>query len=186
VCSVLFRQIQSLAKATALAAVTITLSDASSAAACRHFSIWHFPWPQPCPAKQIGQFINEASPPTPAPASPSTQDDSPQGQQAIERLKEKLNPAIAGEHYVDRCTVNHNEDWRLVFDVQHNVANFWNESDTRPVRYGTYHTQNDETYIKLSNNTAAPMDLKLRPNHDPSGTPVLEWTSGTVKHDAVR
>jgi hypothetical protein len=29
-------------------------SDVPSAAACRHFSIWHFPWPQPCAAKQIG------------------------------------------------------------------------------------------------------------------------------------
>jgi hypothetical protein len=89
-------------------------------------------------------------------------------------------PAIAGEYYVDRCTVN-NEDWMLVFDVQHNVANFWKEGDTRPVRYGAYYTQNGATYINVSNNTAAPMDLKLRPNHDPSGNPVLEWTSGTVQ-----
>jgi hypothetical protein len=29
-------------------------SDVPSAAACRHFSIWHFPWPQPCATKQIG------------------------------------------------------------------------------------------------------------------------------------
>jgi hypothetical protein len=47
-----------LVRATALAAVAIPLSDVSSAAACRHFSIWHFPWPQPCPAKQIGGFIS--------------------------------------------------------------------------------------------------------------------------------
>ena len=29
-------------------------SDVPSAVACRHFSIWRFPWPQPCAAKQIG------------------------------------------------------------------------------------------------------------------------------------
>jgi hypothetical protein len=80
-----------LVRATALAAVTIALSDASFAAACRHFSIWHFPWPQPCPARQIGQFINEPSLPTPSPGSPPTQDEEPQRQQAIEKLKEKLN-----------------------------------------------------------------------------------------------
>ena len=90
------------AKVTALAAVTIALSDVSSAAACRHFSIWHFPWPQPCPAKQIGQFNPEASPPTPSPASPPKpiqdeefpkpiQDEESQRQQAIEKLKEQLN-----------------------------------------------------------------------------------------------
>jgi hypothetical protein len=82
-----------LVRATALAAVTIALSDVPSAAACRHFSIWHFPWPQPCPAEQIGQFIHEASPPTPSPASPPKpmQDEESQRQQAIEKLKEQLN-----------------------------------------------------------------------------------------------
>ena len=29
-------------------------SDVPSAVPCRHFSIWRFPWPQPCAAKQIG------------------------------------------------------------------------------------------------------------------------------------
>jgi hypothetical protein len=83
-----------LARAAALAAVTLALSGVSSAAACRHFSIWHFPWPQPCEAKQIGQFIQEDSPPTPSSASPPKpmQDEESQRQQAIEKLKEQLNP----------------------------------------------------------------------------------------------
>ena len=55
------------------AAVAGASSDVPSAAACRHFSIWRFPWPQPCAAKQIGEFINEPSPPTLAPASPPMQ-----------------------------------------------------------------------------------------------------------------
>jgi hypothetical protein len=38
-------------------------SDVPSAAACHHFSIWRFPGPQPCAAKQIGE----------APASPPMQ-----------------------------------------------------------------------------------------------------------------
>jgi hypothetical protein len=80
-----------LVRATALAAVTIALSDVSYAADCRHFSIWHFPWPQPCPPKQLGQFIHEASPSTPSPASPTMQDEESQRQQAIEKLKEQLN-----------------------------------------------------------------------------------------------
>jgi len=79
----------SLVRATALAAVTTALSDASSAAACRHFSIWHFPFPQPCPP--IGQFIVEPSPPIPAPASPPTPDEERRRQQGIEKLKERLN-----------------------------------------------------------------------------------------------
>jgi hypothetical protein len=58
-----------LVRATALVAGIIALSDVSYAAPCRHFSIWNFPWPQHCPAKQTGQFIREASPPTPSPAS---------------------------------------------------------------------------------------------------------------------
>ena len=55
------------------AAVAGASSDVPSAAACRHFSIWRFPWPQPCAAKQIGEFINEPSPPTLAPAPPPQQ-----------------------------------------------------------------------------------------------------------------
>jgi hypothetical protein len=80
-----------LVRATALAAVIMMPSGASSAAACRHFSIWHFPFPQSCPPKQIGQFINEPSPPTPAPAPAPTPDEEAQRQQAIEKLKERLN-----------------------------------------------------------------------------------------------
>jgi hypothetical protein len=81
-----------LVRATALATVIIALSDVSSAAPCRHFSIWNFPW-RHRPANQAGQFIREASPPTPSPASPpkSIQDEESQRQQAIEKLKEQLN-----------------------------------------------------------------------------------------------
>jgi len=86
------RKMPTLVKATALAAVIIALLDVSSAAACHHFSIWRFPWPQRCPAKQIGQFIHNASPPTPSPAPPPKpiQDEESQRQQAIEKLKEQL------------------------------------------------------------------------------------------------
>jgi hypothetical protein len=88
-----YLKMPTLVRATALATVIIALSDVSSAAACRHFSIWHFPWPQPCPAKQMGQFIQEASPPTPSPASTPKpiQDEQSQRQHAIEKLKEQLN-----------------------------------------------------------------------------------------------
>jgi hypothetical protein len=86
-----YRKMPTLVRTAALVAVTIALSNAPSAAACRHFSIWHFPWPQPCPDKPRGQFINEPTPPTPAPASPSTPDEEAQRQQAIEKLKERLN-----------------------------------------------------------------------------------------------
>jgi len=81
------------ARVTALAAGIIALLDASSAAACHHFSIWHFPWPQGCPTKQMGHFIHEASPPTPSPAPPPKpiQDEEWQRQKAIEKLKEQLN-----------------------------------------------------------------------------------------------
>jgi hypothetical protein len=87
------RKMASLVRATTSAAVFIALSSVSSAAPCRHFSIWNFPWPQRCPAGQPGQFIREASPPTPNPASPSepTQDEESQRQKAIEQLKEQLN-----------------------------------------------------------------------------------------------
>jgi hypothetical protein len=86
-----YRKMPTLVRTAVLAAATIALSDAASAAACRHFSIWHFPWPQPCPDKPIGQFINEPSPPAPAPASPPTPDEEAQRQQGIEKLKERLN-----------------------------------------------------------------------------------------------
>ena len=87
------RKMATLVRETALAVGIIALSDVSSAAPCRHFSIWNFPWPQRCPANQTGQFIREASPPTPSPASPPkpTQDEEAQRQQAIEKLKEQLN-----------------------------------------------------------------------------------------------
>jgi hypothetical protein len=82
-----------LVRATALAASIIALSDVSSAAACHHFSIWGFPWPQRCPTNQMGHFIHEDSPPTPSPAPPPKpiQDEEWQRQQAIEKLKEQLN-----------------------------------------------------------------------------------------------
>ena len=78
-----YRKTPTLVRATAFAAVTLALSDAPSAAACRHFSIWHFPFPQSCPPKQIGQFIEEPSPPIPAPASPLTPDEDAQRQHAL-------------------------------------------------------------------------------------------------------
>jgi hypothetical protein len=82
-----------LVKATALAAVNIAASNVSSAAACHHFSIWHFPWPQRCPTETIGNFIHEATPPTANSAPPfkPTQDEESQRQRAVERLKEQLN-----------------------------------------------------------------------------------------------
>jgi hypothetical protein len=82
-----------LVKTTALATAIIALLGESSAAACHHFSIWHFPWPQRCPTNEIGHFIQEASPPTPSPAPPRKpiQDEEWQRQQAIEKLKEQLN-----------------------------------------------------------------------------------------------
>jgi hypothetical protein len=82
-----------LVKATALAAVAIAVPDVSTAAACRHFSIWHFPWPQRCPTKTDGHFINEASPPapTPAPSPKPPQDEEWERQRAVEKLKGQLN-----------------------------------------------------------------------------------------------
>ena len=90
-------------------------------------------------------------------------------------------PATARQYYIDRCTVNHNENWILVFDVQHTAANFWRENSSRSVHYGTYYSQDGATYINVSNDTAPTMDLKLRSNHDPSGNPVLEWASDTIR-----
>src|ERR1700756_4833468 len=50
----LHRKMAALVRAIALAAGFIALSDVSSAAPCRHFSIWNFPWPQRCPANHAG------------------------------------------------------------------------------------------------------------------------------------
>jgi hypothetical protein len=82
-----------LVKATALAAATILVSDLPSTAACHHFSIWRFPWPQRCTTETVGSFIHEP-PPTrnPAPPLKPTQDEEWQRQQAIEKLKGQLNP----------------------------------------------------------------------------------------------
>jgi hypothetical protein len=82
-----------LIRATASAAVIVTVLEASPAAACHHFSIWNFPWAQRCPPKSIGQFILEASPPAPSPDPPPKpmQGEDSQRQQAIEKLKEQLN-----------------------------------------------------------------------------------------------
>jgi hypothetical protein len=76
-----------LVRATAWAVVTLAVSDVSSATACHHFSIWHFPWPQRCPTE------TEANPPTPSPTPPPkpTQDEELQRQRAIEKLKGQLN-----------------------------------------------------------------------------------------------
>jgi hypothetical protein len=87
------RKMATLVRAIALAVGVMALSDVSSAAPCRHFSIWNFPWPQRCPTGQTGQFIQEATPTTPSPASPPKpiQDEESQRQQAIQQLKEQLN-----------------------------------------------------------------------------------------------
>lgn len=89
------------ATATALAALAIMLSNKPSSAACRHFSIWNFPFPQPCPSKPIGQFISE-DPRSPTPTSsptppPAEQDQQLQRQQAIDRLKKQLSSQKPGQ-----------------------------------------------------------------------------------------
>lgn len=90
-CSV--RKVPNLVRTTSLAAVVVALSSVSSAASCHRFSIWHFPWPQRCPTKQIGSFIQEVTPPTPSrdPPPKPTQDEESERQQAIGKLKEQLN-----------------------------------------------------------------------------------------------
>jgi hypothetical protein len=82
-----------LVKATALAAATILVSDLPSTAACHHFSIWRFPWPQRRQTETVGHFIHEASPPIPSPTPPPkpTEDEDAQRQQAIEKLKGQFN-----------------------------------------------------------------------------------------------
>ena len=88
-------------------------------------------------------------------------------------------PAQAGRYEVDQCSPNQGrEKWFLIFDTQTSTTNFSRAGDDKP-RYGAYTMSYGITYSNVTNDTAAPMDLKLRPNHDPAGKPVLEWTSGT-------
>ncbi|MGC1295140.1 MAG: hypothetical protein WA869_08870 [Alloacidobacterium sp.] len=88
-------------------------------------------------------------------------------------------PAQAGRYVVDQCSPNQGrEKWFLIFDTQTSTTNFSRAGDDKP-RYGAYTISEGITYSNVTNDTAAPMDLKLRPNHDPAGKPVLEWTSGT-------
>jgi clan AA aspartic protease (TIGR02281 family) len=88
-------------------------------------------------------------------------------------------PAQAGRYVVDQCSPNQGrEKWFLIFDTQTSTTNFSRAGDDKP-RYGAYTMSYGITYSNVTNDTVAPMDLKLRPNHDPAGNPVLEWTSGT-------
>jgi gag-polyprotein putative aspartyl protease len=88
-------------------------------------------------------------------------------------------PAQAGRYMVDQCSPNQNkEKWFLIFDKQQGVVNFSRAGSDSP-RYGTYSTIDGASHINVANDTAAPMNMKLRNNHDPAGKPVLEWTSGT-------
>ena len=88
-------------------------------------------------------------------------------------------PAQAGRYVVDQCSPNQGrEKWFLIFDTQTGTTNFSIAGDDKP-RYGAYTISYGITYSNVTNDTAAPMDLKLRSNHDPAGNPVLEWTSGT-------
>jgi hypothetical protein len=88
-------------------------------------------------------------------------------------------PAHAGRYLVEQCSPNQNkEKWFLIFDKQGNIVNFSKAGSDKP-RYGSYVTSDGASYMNVTNDTAASMDLKLRPNHDPAGKPVLEWTSGT-------
>ena len=89
------------------------------------------------------------------------------------------SPAHAGRYFVEQCSPNQNrEKWLLIFDKQGGVVNFSKAGSDTP-RYGSYITSDGASYMNVTNDTAAPMDLKLRPNHDSDGKPVLEWTSGT-------
>jgi hypothetical protein len=88
-------------------------------------------------------------------------------------------PAQAGRYVVDQCSPNQGrEKWFLIFDTQTSTTNFSRAGDDKP-RYGAYTMSYSVTYSSVTNDTAAPMNLKLRPNHDPAGNQVLEWTSGT-------
>ena len=88
-------------------------------------------------------------------------------------------PAQAGRYVVDQCSPNQGrEKWFLIFDAQTSTTNFSRAGDDKP-RFGVYTMSRGITYSNVTNDTAASMDLMLRPNHDPAGKPVLEWTSGT-------
>ena len=89
------------------------------------------------------------------------------------------SPAHAERYSVQQCSPNQNKEiWFLIFDQQGGIVNFSKAGSDKP-RYGSYVTSDGASYMNVTNDTAAPMDLKLRPNHDPDGKPVLEWTSGT-------
>ena len=89
------------------------------------------------------------------------------------------SPAHAGRYVVDQCSPNQGrEKWFLIFDKQQFIVNFSNAGSDSP-RAGTYSTTDGETFASVSNDTAAPMNLKLRPNRDPTGNLVLEWGSGS-------
>jgi clan AA aspartic protease (TIGR02281 family) len=88
------------------------------------------------------------------------------------------SPAFAGRYVVDQCSPNQGkEKWFLIFDTQTSTTNFSRAGSDKP-RVGAYTMSDGITYTNVTNDAAAPMDLKLRPNHDPDGKPVLEWTSG--------
>jgi hypothetical protein len=91
-------------------------------------------------------------------------------------------PAIAGGRYIFyQCTPNQNiENWFLIFDTQTGITNFSKAGQDKP-RYGTYVAADGITLVTVSNDTSSPIDLKLRPNHSPTGKPVLEWTSGSIR-----
>jgi clan AA aspartic protease (TIGR02281 family) len=89
-------------------------------------------------------------------------------------------PAMAGRYIVYECTPNQNrENWFLIFDSYASIANFSKAGEDKP-RYGIYLTNDNVSTTTVFNDTAATMDLELRPNHNPTGKPVLEWTSGTI------
>jgi clan AA aspartic protease (TIGR02281 family) len=89
------------------------------------------------------------------------------------------SPAHAGRYLVEQCSPNQNkEKWFLIFDKQEGIVNFSKAGSDKP-RYGSYVTSDGASYMNVTNDSAASMDLKLRPNHDPDGKPVLEWTSVT-------
>src|SRR4029077_13922846 len=73
------------------------------------------------------------------------------------------SPAHAGRYVVDQCSPNQNrEKWFLIFDTKENTVNFSKAGSDKP-RYGSYTMSDGATYTSVTNDTAAPMDLKLRP-----------------------
>ena len=72
--------------------------------------------------------------------------------------------AHAGRYVVHQCSPNQNrEKWFLIFDTQESTVNFSKAGSEKP-RYGLYTMSYGITYTSVTNDTAAPMDLKLRPN----------------------